>query len=52
MTASQGIFFNAYNNQGVDDIYMISRALANNLLRREEIPSEAIDIAEGCKDFF
>lgn len=40
--------FNTYNARGVDEIYMISRALANDLLRKEEIPSEAIDIVERC----
>jgi len=45
--------FNAYNARGVDNIYMIARALANDLLRKEEIPSEAVDIAEHCaKEFF
>jgi hypothetical protein len=45
--------FNAYNARGVDDIYMISRALAKDLLRKEEIPSEAIDIVEQfANDFF
>ena len=40
--------FNTYNARGMDDIYMISRALANDLLCKEEIPSEAIDIVERC----
>jgi len=40
--------FNTYNAKGVDDVYMISRALANDLLKKEEIPSEAIDIVEHC----
>lgn len=43
--------FNTYNS-GVDDIYMISRALANDLLRKEEIPNEAIDIVEQCANNF
>lgn len=38
--------FNAYNAKGVDDLYMISRALANNLLQKEEIPNEVIGIVE------
>lgn len=40
--------FNAYNARGIDDIYMVSRALANDLLLKEEIPSEALDIVERC----
>jgi hypothetical protein len=45
--------FNTYNARCVDDIYMISRALANNLLQKEEIPGEAIDIIKQCaNDFF
>lgn len=38
--------YNFYNAGGVDQLYMISRALANDLLRKEEIPSEAIEIVE------
>lgn len=44
--------FDAYNIRGVDDVYMISRGLANGLLRKEEIPSEAIDIVEQCAQNF
>ena len=38
--------FNAYNVGGVNDTYMISRALALNLLQKEDIPTEAIAIVE------
>ncbi|MBA3721249.1 MAG: hypothetical protein H0W88_02475 [Parachlamydiaceae bacterium] len=38
--------FDAYNARGVDDLYMISRAFASNLLLKEEIPTEAIEIVE------
>ncbi len=38
--------FNSYNAKGVDDLYMVSRAFANGLLRKEEIPVEAIDLVE------
>lgn len=44
--------FNAYNAKSIDDIYMISRALAHNLLLKEEIPSEAIDIVQRCVNEF
>ncbi len=40
--------FNTYNARGVKGIYMIARALANDLLRKEGIPSEVIDRVEQC----
>lgn len=44
--------FNSYNARGVDDVYMISRALYKGLLRKEEIPTEAIDIVEHSVHVF
>ena len=45
----QGIsrnLYNAYNVRSVDDVYMVSRALAIGLLQKEEIPSEALEVVE------
>lgn len=44
--------FNAYNARGINDAYMIARALTKNLIEREAIPDEAIDAVEKCVDFF
>jgi hypothetical protein len=44
--------FNTYNASGMDDIFMISRALANDLIQKEEIPDEAIEIVERCANEF
>jgi hypothetical protein len=43
--------FNTYNG-GVDNIYLISRALAKNLLRREDIPEEATTVIQKCMNLF
>lgn len=38
--------FDAYNARGVDNLVLVASALARNLLSKEDIPEEAIDIVE------
>lgn len=44
--------YNGYTNRSVHETYMISRALARNLIQKEDIPIEALPYVEYCTDFF